>query len=359
MVSDRNVLVVGTGTIGEPLIGLLSKLRDDLRINKVIFHKRTPLKYEVAKVKSMVAQGALLAVDGDKKEAFRELGHNPNYTFEEALELANVIIDCTPEGNKNKEEIYSKLKSVEFKIFIAQGSEKGFGVPYALGINDSILQKQRPQYIQVVSCNTHAMSRIIKSLNPDSNKNLISGDFVCIRRANDASQNEGFTPSPTCGSHDDIEFGTHHAKDVSDLFSTVTGESLPIVSSAMKVNSQYMHIIRFSLELDEELTKEEAIGRFKNDRFVSLTQHTTANKVFSFGRDHGFYGRIYNQAVVCEPSVTVMKTQPGKTRVMGFMFTPQDGNSLLTSLFACLYGLDGEYYTNRLNLSALFLKGII
>ena len=39
----KNVLVVGTGTIGEPLIGLLSDFRDELGI-RVFFHKRTPLK---------------------------------------------------------------------------------------------------------------------------------------------------------------------------------------------------------------------------------------------------------------------------------------------------------------------------
>jgi glyceraldehyde-3-phosphate dehydrogenase (NAD(P)) len=159
--------------------------------------------------------------------------------------------------------------------------------------------------------------------------------------------------------HTDDTFGTHHARDVSDLFYTVTKNKLPIVSSAMKVNSQYMHAIRFSVETKEDLSLGDVIDRFEEDRFVSLTQHKTANKVFSFGRDHGFYGRIYNQAVVCEPSVTVFKTKAGLTKINGFMFTPQDGNSLLSSLFACLYGLDGESYENRLNISSLFLKGEI
>ena len=46
----NNVLVIGTGTIGEPLIGLLARLKSDFRIDKLYFHKRTPLDYEVAKV---------------------------------------------------------------------------------------------------------------------------------------------------------------------------------------------------------------------------------------------------------------------------------------------------------------------
>ena len=51
----RNVLVVGTGTIGEPLIGLLTRMQKDLGINEVMFHKRTPLKYERPKVESLLS----------------------------------------------------------------------------------------------------------------------------------------------------------------------------------------------------------------------------------------------------------------------------------------------------------------
>jgi len=357
MTNDRNVLVIGTGTIGEPLIGLLTRLKHDLKLNKVIFHKRSALKYEVAKVNSLVDQGAILAVNSGKEDKFIELGHTPQMTLERAIDISTVVIDCTPAGNENKELMYEKSNN-DNKIFIAQGSEKHFGTPYALGVNDEILKKEAPKYIQIVSCNTHAISRIILSLSKDG-PNLSFGDFVCIRRANDASQNDGFIPSPTLGVHTDVEFGTHHARDVSDLFYTITNEHLPITSSAMKVNSQYMHAIRFSIEIKEELTLGDVIARFKEDRFISLTQHKTANKVFSFGRDHGFYGRIYNQAVVCEPSLSVFKSTKGSTRVVGFMFTPQDGNSLLSSLFACLYGLDGDDYKNRLNISSLFLKGEI
>ena len=40
---SRIVHVVGTGTIGEPLIGLLANNREALGIDEVTFHKRTPL----------------------------------------------------------------------------------------------------------------------------------------------------------------------------------------------------------------------------------------------------------------------------------------------------------------------------
>ena len=50
---NKNVLVIGTGTIGEPLIGLLSDFQKKLGIN-VYFNKRTPLVDESAKVESLI-----------------------------------------------------------------------------------------------------------------------------------------------------------------------------------------------------------------------------------------------------------------------------------------------------------------
>lgn len=347
--SERNVLVIGTGTIGEPLIGLLCSLKKELNIDNVLFHKRTPLKYEVAKVNSLVDKGAKLIVDKSSLELFLEMGHMPHAVTEETLAAADVIVDCTPAGNENKEKYYNKLPEkvatpqnpISQRLYIAQGSEKGFGMPYAWGVNDNIFEKKGRQFIQIVSCNSHAISRLMIAASSRHIENIEESDFVCIRRANDSSQNNGFVPSPTCGKHDDYKYGTHHARDVNDLLKTVSKKDVNIYSSAMKVNSQYMHIVRFSILVDENVSKDLVIQRFKSDKFVCTTYHDTANKVYSFGRDHGYYGRIYNQAVVCLPSLAVQNIGH-KTKITGYAMTPQDGNSLLSSISAVIYGLDGD-----------------
>jgi glyceraldehyde-3-phosphate dehydrogenase (NAD(P)) len=42
---ERKIVhVIGTGTIGEPLIGLLSDYRDQLGIDEVTFHKNSALR---------------------------------------------------------------------------------------------------------------------------------------------------------------------------------------------------------------------------------------------------------------------------------------------------------------------------
>ena len=356
----KNVLIVGTGTIGEPLIGLLSDFKKELGI-RVFFHKRTPLLDEKAKVNSLVKRGAKLVVDKDKKEAFVNLGHTAVTTSGPAFDLADVIIDCTPAGNENKENIYEALNNQRYcatkgkrKTFIAQGSEKGFGIPYAFGINDSALMENADNYVQVVSCNTHNICSLVNTLSGgDVDKNFVSGDFTCIRRANDISQNGSFIASPEVGKHGDNAFGTHHAKDAYDLFKTV-GFAPNLFSSALKINSQYMHLIRFNIALKGYATEEDILNLLKKNKYIALTRKTLTNKVFSFGRDHGYYGRIFNHTVIAQDSLNFSRLY-GNTIVTGFCFTPQDGNSLLSSVAATLHGVHGEEYLSKMKVFDQFL----
>jgi glyceraldehyde-3-phosphate dehydrogenase (NAD(P)) len=340
---NKSILIIGTGTIGEPLIGLLADFRKKLDIDTVYFHKRTPLIDEVAKVNSLIKRGAKLVVDPDKVKTFQELGHEPILVYEAALELCDVVIDCTPAGNLAKKSHYLSLsKNNKKKLFIAQGSEKGFGIPYAYGINDEVLDRENSQFIQVVSCNTHNIASLVKTICPTIT-DLHYGDFTCIRRANDISQNGSFIASPEVGNHKNKSFGTHHAKDAYDLFATMY-QHPNLFSSALKVNTQYMHTIRFNMHIRKYATEKDILDKLKENKFIAVTHKNLANKIFSFGRDHGYYGRIFNHTVVSLPTLHVGRNN-GQTTITGFCFTPQDGNSLLSSIVAALYGLHGKQFT--------------
>ena len=338
----KNILIVGTGTIGEPLIGILADFRKKLNIGHVIFHKRTPLVDEVAKVNSLIKRGARLAVNEDSIPVFEKLGHDVKYDFQTALKAAHVVIDCTPAGNEHKKEHYIKYPE---KVFIAQGSEKNFGIPYAFGINDEALKDSDSNFVQVVSCNTHNICSLVKTIAPNE-ADLVKADFVCIRRANDISQKTSFIPSPEVGKHPDKSFGTHHARDAQDVFATMR-KHMNLFSSAMKLNTQYMHIIRFNMRIKGHHSVESITKAFEANKFTALTHKTSANRVFSFGRDHGYYGRIFNHTVVSIPSLHTL-TYQGDTIVSGFCFTPQDGNSLLSSCSAALWWLCGDAYTEHM-----------
>lgn len=344
------VHVVGTGTIGEPLIGLLADDREAFGIDEVTFHKRSPLITERGKVNDLIRRGAALAVDDDKRSAFEDLGHVPKYEARQAIERATVVIDCTPVGNAMKEDFY--LAAAGPKGFMAQGSEYGFGKQYARGINDEALVAGEERFLQVVSCNTHNIAVLIKTLgmDPDGTNHLTDGRFLCVRRSNDISQDSGFSPSPTVESHKDARFGTHHARDAHGLFTTM-GYDLNLYSSAMKLNTQYMHSIHFSLTLDREITLEEVKERLHENKRVAVTYKRSANSVFSFGRDHGYFGRILSQTVVVLDTLAVRNGN----EVVGFCFTPQDGNPLLSTVAATLWYLDRETVEERMNVLRPYL----
>ncbi len=343
------VHVVGTGTIGEPLIGLLTSYREALGIDEVTFNKRTPLKTDRSKVVDLIRRGAKLATVKEQFSGFEKLGIQASYTTEEAIDRASVVIDCTPSGAglANKEQYYLKAAEAGGKGYIAQGSEFGFGKMYARGINDEILVPGEDKFVHVVSCNTHNLSALIKLFGTKNNTdkdNLAAADFVCMRRANDVSQDDGFVASPEAGKHKDEGFGTHHARDAWHLYQT-KGWDLPnLYSSAVKLPSQYMHMLRFHLEVKEETSVDKLIEIINKDDRQATTYKKSANQVFSFGRDHGFFGRILNQTVIPHESLAVKD----RRHIYGFCFTPQDGNSLLSSVAATLWFLDPETYEKRL-----------
>ncbi|MCA8916750.1 MAG: hypothetical protein KDB90_15260 [Planctomycetes bacterium] len=345
----KNIVhVVGTGTIGEPLIGMLTHFKDALGIDEVTFNKRTPLKTDRSKVVDLLRRGAKLATGKDQMSGFEKMDCKADFETEEAITRASVVIDCTPSGAglANKEQYYLKAAEAGGKGYIAQGSEFGFGKMYARGINDDTLSPGEDKFIHVVSCNTHNLAALIKLFGmngKDTPENLVSADFVCMRRANDVSQDEGYIASPEAGKHKDEQFGTHHARDAYHLYKT-KGWDFNLFSSAIKMPTQYMHMLRFHIRVNEPTTVEKLISNIKADDRQAITFKKSANQVFSFGRDHGFFGRILNQTVIPHEALTVI----GGKDIYGFCFTPQDGNSLLSSLSAATWLLDPKGYEERI-----------
>ena len=114
-------------------------------------------------------------------------------------------------------------------------------------------------------------------------------------------------------------------------------------SSAMKMNTQYMHTIFFDIRVKHDTNVERLLEHINANDRMALTYKSSANAVFSFGRDQGHYGRILNVTVVCQPTLAVRNG----TEIVGYCFTPQDGNSLLSSLSAATWLLYPDDYEDR------------
>ncbi|OLS24798.1 MAG: Glyceraldehyde-3-phosphate dehydrogenase [Candidatus Heimdallarchaeota archaeon LC_2] len=329
------VLVNGTGTIGEPLIALLLSMKEKLEIENLVFYKHTPRLIDRPMLNNLIAKGGKLCVSEDKMDDFKKMGIEASYTWKEALEMADVVADATKEnvGMKNKEEYYKKAEKNTLG-FLAQGSESDFGIIYAAGINDNIFENDRPKYLQIASCNTHAAAAGIKyfASHEDGSSNLDHADLTFIRRGSDVSQTRG-VQAPTVTEYEDDRFGTHHAKDVWKLFQT-KGLDLNIFSSALKINSQYMHTLAAHLQLNEPVTREYIMNILDKTAALAQTNKTAVNQVFSFGRDHGHFGRILNQSVFVKQSIKVHENH-----LYYWSFTPQDGNAILSSVKAIMHHL--------------------
>ena len=337
---NKNILVVGTGTIGEPLIGLLAEHKEPLGIDNVTFFKRTPLTDERGKVEALIRKGAKLATTSEAKKAFESMGFNVE-DVENSYEENQVIIDCTPSGNKNWEDIYSKLNGE--KRFMAQGSEHEFGPFFAWGINNDSLNQDQNKYL-IASCNTHNIASIVKTFALDRSRELNEGRFVCLRRANDVSQNDSFSPYPTITKHYNQEFGTHHARDVFELFQQ-EGENLNLFSSAIKLPTQYMHTLWFNLSFTENIDLADILDELISSEFLMSTEKLSSNKVFSFGRDHGYHGRLLSHGIIAKDSLHVKDNN-----LTGYCFTPQDGNALLSSVAASVNYFYEDSWIDRMNI---------
>lgn len=343
------VHVVGTGTIGEPIIGLLATYRTELGLDEVTFYKHSPRKEDRPMVNALRQLGAKLCVTEEKRAEFEKLGLKPDYIWKDALDKATVIIDCTPEdsGLDNKEHIYAKLPGN--KLFLAQGSEEGFGTMYALGINDHAVDPAQQKFVHIVSCNTHTTVRLVHTLAKDGAE-LEEGRLVLIRRAGDVGDAK-FIQAPTVEKHKEAR-GTHHATDAANLYKSTLNKDVNLFSSAMKLNTQFMHTAHFHFRLKTPTTLDAVKKQLQDDRYIGLTEKAATNLVFSFAREHGPFGRILSQTIVVTPALHV--SENGRD-VTGYAFTPQDGNALLSSIAMTVRKLHPEDWQKRMSIFDQFL----
>ena len=129
-----------------------------------------------------------------------------------------------------------------------------------------------------------------------------------MRRANDVSQDSGFAPAPSAGKHDDPEFGTHHARDAAALLSTIGWEPADLLLGDEAEHPVHaLALVRHGAFQAHD--QGEVVARLRANRRIALTERRSSNQIFSFGRDHGYYGRILSQAVISAPTLAVKGEQ--------------------------------------------------
>jgi glyceraldehyde-3-phosphate dehydrogenase (NAD(P)) len=332
-----NLLVNGMGNIGTTLVHFLVKYSEVLGIEKTYLYKRSLHSWNAAERADMESLGVIIC-SGENTENVIHL--------DEVIDRIDYIFEATTNGvglaNLEKYRQLTRLKGCS-----AQGSEKGFGIPYMSGINDEQIRGEK--FVNVVSCNTHGTAAILSTFTGKFLQNLKCADVVVVRRSEDIANHTRLVSGNVVARHLNSEIGTHHAIDVVDMYQAI-GIECPLTSSDITTPSQLMHSVRFNIELKHPLT-ESIEHLIEGNPYVSRTSKFDSNVIFEQGRRHGFQGRLYSHAIVVMDNF--LQTE---TTLKGWAFVPQEGNSILSTIhgFMLQMGLENtEEVLHRLQTELL------
>ncbi len=315
-----NVLVNGIGNIGQTLINILNDYKKLLKIDRIYALKNTQLfDWNREEVTLLEEKGIIICT---KKES-------QYVNFDTVKDSLHYIFDCNANtfGLKNK-EWYKTLPNL--LGCSAQGSEKSFGISYMTGVNNEVIRNQK--YVHIVSCNTHAIASILKTLSNNDFSNIVEGDFVVVRRSEDLGNHQRLVTANVVSRHMDQQIGTHHAIDVKDLFEEID-VPLDIQSSDITTPSQLMHVVRFNLKFNKAPQIHDINASIASRNTVSVTTKFDSNIVFEMGRRYSRYGRLFSHSILNNNNLLFDYT---KGQIKGWAFIPQEGNTILSTLHAFL-----------------------
>jgi len=316
---NNTVLVNGMGNIGTSLINLLLRYQSALAIDQIYAAKRSFHEWQRAELNLLEEKGVkIIALDND------DSSHPNRPVLEDILPLVDYIFEATANGvgmaNLSKYKKLSNLKGA-----CAQGSEKGFGIPFMAGVNEEEIRQEK--FVQIVSCNTHGSAALLNAFTGSDLQDLNEADMVVVRRSEDLGNHLRLVSANVVARHLDSTAGTHHSIDVIDLYKT-RGIECQLTSSDITTPSQLMHAVRFHIELKSPL-KEDVNTILARQPFLATTKKFDSNVIFELGRRYGFGGRIYAHAIVLSENLLLTDHS-----IKGWAFVPQEGNTLLSSLRA-------------------------
>ncbi|PLX07153.1 MAG: hypothetical protein C0596_12220 [Marinilabiliales bacterium] len=144
------VLVNGIGNIGTTLLSFLIEYKEKLNIAELYALKNTSVHpWLMTDLEKLRNKGVVICSKKNEKNLI---------PFDNILKKIDYIFDTTANtfGLENK-KWYSELPNLI--ACSAQGSEKGFGIPYMHGINNNQILNEK--FVHIVSCNTHAIASLI------------------------------------------------------------------------------------------------------------------------------------------------------------------------------------------------------
>ena len=271
------VAINGYGTIGKRVADAVDA-QDDMKI--------------VGVTKTRPAFGCDLAVrkgypiyctydDQEKIAAFASAGYQCHGGLSDLLEVADIVIDCSPGkvGASNLE----KYQSADVK-WIFQGGEKHAmtGLSYTSSANHS--ENLNAAGTRVVSCNTTGLSRTLVPLYEHCGE--LSVECTMIRRAADPGDS---SKGPINAIKPVLKVPSHHGPDVMTVKPEISINSMAV---AVPTTIMHVHVIVAQLPDEHGLSTQSVIDMWSKEPRIILmdggeTGITTTAEVMEYARDIG------------------------------------------------------------------------
>ncbi len=270
------VIVAGVGTIGKRVAEAV-KNQDDMELYGVADVSQTGGLRTVLSEEGGLHGTDLYASNSDGKDNLEEQGFYVEGLLEEQLDTVDLVVDCTPPGidEKNKENLYepNDVKAV------FQGGAPDDIAEVKFNADANYETAKGEDFVKVVSCNTTSLSRTMSIV--DERFGVEEATANLVRRGGDIPQ-DGRGPINSTIPVTDIS--SHHAHDVKQVM-----PDLDITTLAVKVPVTYGHVHMVTVDLEQDISEEEAIQAFEDQPRVNLIEaekgYDSTGKVHEMMRD--------------------------------------------------------------------------
>ena len=270
------IIVAGVGTIGKRVAEAVKK-QDDMELYGVADVSQTGGLRTVLSEDGALHGTDLYASNADGKENLEEQGFYVEGLLEEQLDTVDLVVDCTPPGidEKNKENLYqpNDVKAV------FQGGAPDDIAEVKFNADANYEKARGEDFVKVVSCNTTSLSRTMSIV--DERFGVEEATANLVRRGGDIPQDGR---GPINSTIPVTEVPSHHGPDVQAVM-----PDLDITTLAVKVPVTFGHVHMVTVDLEQDISEEEAIEAFENQPRVNLIEaekgYDSTGKVHEMMRD--------------------------------------------------------------------------
>ncbi|MFP4038660.1 MAG: type II glyceraldehyde-3-phosphate dehydrogenase [Candidatus Nanohaloarchaea archaeon] len=252
------VAVNGMGTIGKRVAEAVKKQEDMELFGVADVEPHGELK-TVLSEEGALHGTSLYGSNSEGVENLKEDGMIVEDNLENVINEIDVVVDATPSGvdEVNKENLYEPN---DVKAIFQGGA--GDIAPVSFNANANYKDARGADYVKVVSCNTTSLSRTLKSI--DSSFGIEQATANLVRRGGDIPQDGR---GPINSTVPVTKVPSHHGPDVQAVM-----PELDIKTLAVKVPVTYGHVHMVTVDLERDVTTEEALEAFRGSPRVKLLE---------------------------------------------------------------------------------------